>query len=133
MTAPTGSEPEWIVAEVVLAIHEEQLAEHGGGAGIRDRGLLDSALARPRNALAFGEPDSCALAAAYAFGIARNHPFIDGNKRTAFVVCELFLVLNGLVLTADDSECVLKMLALAAGDLPEEAFAAWLRDQTQPR
>ena len=133
MTLSASVEPEWIAAEVVSAIHEEQLAEHGGGPGIRDRGLLDSALACPRTAAAFGEPDLCALAAAYAFGIARNHPFIDGNKRTAFVVCELFLALNGMVLTADDGECVLKMLALAAGDLPEDACAAWLRDYTVAR
>jgi death-on-curing protein len=127
------SAPAWIAVEVVLAIHEEQLAEHGGGAGIRDRGLLDSALARPRNAVGYGDPDLCNLAAAYAFGIARNHPFIDGNKRTAFVVCELFLAINGLILIADDSECVLTMLALAAGDLTENAFAEWLRDHTRPR
>lgn len=105
----------------------------GGGAGIRDIGRLDSALARPRSAAAVGDPDLCALTAAYAFGIACNHPFIDGNKRTAFVVGELFLALNGMLLTVDDGNCALKMLALAAGDLPEDAFAAWLRDHTSPR
>lgn len=131
MTASAPADPYWIAVEVVLAIHEEQIAEHGGGAGIRDRGLLDSALARPRNAISYGDPDLCDLAAAYAFGIARNHPFIDGNKRTAFVVCELFLALNGLTLIADDADCVLTMVALAAGDLPEDAVAAWLRDHTR--
>jgi death on curing protein len=118
----------WVAESVVLAIHEAQLAEHGGMAGIRDEGLLSSALARPQNLLAYGElPDAAALAAAYAFGIARNHPFLDGNKRTAFVVMELFLNLNGWTLEADDSDCISTMLALAAGEFREKALAAWLR------
>ncbi len=133
MTAPTAREPEWIAIEVALAIHEEQLAEHGGGIGIRDRGLLESALARPHSLRAYGDPDLCSLAAAYAFGIVRNHPFVDGNKRTAFVVCLLFLALNGQVLTASDADSVLNTLALAAGDLSEHAFAAWLRAHSRPR
>jgi death-on-curing protein len=118
----------WIADSVALAIHDAQLAEHGGIAGIRDEGLLASALARPRNLEAYGEEvDASALAAAYAFGIARNHPFLDGNKRTAFVVMELFLNLNGWVLNAADAECISAMLALAAGDLSEKALVAWLR------
>jgi death-on-curing protein len=117
----------WIEESVVWAVHEAQLAEHGGSAGVRDPGLLASALARPLNQVAYGEPDAATLAAAYAFGIARNHPFIDGNKRTAFVCCELFLVLNGYLLQAEDAICVSTMLALAAGELSEPEFAAWLR------
>jgi death on curing protein len=118
----------WIADSVVRAIHGAQLAEHGGIAGIRDEGLLASALARPHNLEAYGENvDTAALAAAYAFGIARNHPFLDGNKRSAFVVMELFLNLNGWVLNAEDAECISTMLALAAGDLSEKALAAWLR------
>ena len=122
----------WIEESVVWAVHEAQLAEHGGSAGVRDAGLLVSALARPLNLAAYGEADAPALAAAYGFGIARNHPFIDGNKRTAFVCCELFLALNGQQLIADDALCVRTMLALSAGDLPEADFAAWLRTQTTP-
>ena len=122
----------WIEKVVVWAVHEAQLAEHGGSAGVRDAGLLASALARPLNLVAYGEPDAAALAAAYGFGIARNHPFIDGNKRTAFVCTELFLVLNGASLTADDADCVATMLALAAGELAEADFAAWLRSHTAP-
>lgn len=128
----TAREPEWLTLDVVLAIHEEQIAEHGGGEGLRDQGLLDSALARPRNLAAYGEPDLPALAAALGHGLARNHPFVDGNKRTAFVAVETFLGLNGLALVADDAECVVAMLRLAAGDLSEEGFAAWLRDNTRP-
>ena len=123
----------WIDPAVVLAVHEEQLAEHGGAAGVRDVGLLESALARPRNLAHYGAPDVCELAAAYAFGLARNHPFIDGNKRSAFVATELFLMLNGWQLTATDADCVLVMLSLAAGDIDETPFAAWLRDRVQRR
>lgn len=118
----------WVADSVVLAIHEAHLAEHGGIAGIRDEGLLSSALARPQNLEAHGDdPDSASLAAAYAFGIARNHPFLDGNKRTAFVVMELFLNLNNSALEADDADCIATMMALAAGDPGEKALAAWLR------
>ena len=121
----------WIEESVVWAMHEAQLAEHGGSAGVRDPGLLASALARPLNLAAYdGEADAALLAAAYGFGIARNHPFIDGNKRTAFVCTELFLALNGYQLQAEDAACVSTMLALAAGDLPESEFAAWLRTNT---
>ena len=120
----------WIDRAVILAIHDAQLAEHGGLSGARDLGLLDSALGRPQHLDAYGEPDAAALAAAYAYGIARNHPFLDGNKRTAFVAAALFLRLNGQTLTATDADCVLTMLALAAGDLSEEAYADWLRRHT---
>lgn len=122
--------PEWVWVEtaVVLAVHDEQLAEHGGATGLRDRGLLESALARPQNVAAYDEgADVAALAAAYAFGVARNHPFLDGNKRTALVVLELFLELNGHALEADDAACVATMLRLASGDLEEDALAAWVR------
>lgn len=117
----------WIDEAVVWAIHEAQLAEHGGSAGVRDAGLLHSALARPQNLAAYGSPDIADCAAAYGFGIARNHPFIDGNKRTAFVCAELFIELNGATLSANDADCVTTMLALAAGEIEEAAFAAWLR------
>jgi death-on-curing protein len=127
----------WLETEVVVAIHDAQLAEHGGSSGTRDRGLLESALARPKNLDAYGAPDIFDLAAAYGFGIARNHSFVDGNKRTAFVAVELFLELNGHRLTADDQACVLTMLTVAAGDIDEPAFAAWIREQsralTRPR
>jgi death-on-curing protein len=122
----------WIEESVVWAVHEAQLAEHGGSAGVRDSGLLQSALARPLNLVAYGEADASTLAAAYGFGIARNHPFIDGNKRTAFVCAELFLALNGYVLTALDADCVSTMLALAAGELAEADFAAWIKTHTTP-
>jgi death-on-curing protein len=120
------SEPNWVDLEVVLAIHDEQLAEHGGQAGVRDAGLLESALARARNQHAYGQDSIAHLAACYAFGISRNHPFLDGNKRTSLVVAELFLELNGLRLTATDAACVATFLALAAGDLTEEQLAEWI-------
>lgn len=119
----------WVEEAVVLALHEEHLAEHGGPLGLRDRGLLESALFRPHHLTDYAEPapDLAALAAAYGYGIARNHPFMDGNKRTAFIVTELFLALNGQVLTADDASCVAAMFELAAGELTERAFADWIR------
>ncbi len=123
----------WIDPRVLLAVHEEQLAEHGGAGGTRDLALFESALARPRNLALYGEPDAADLAASYGCGIARNHPFIDGNQRTAFVAVELFLALNGQALCADDAECVVTMLAVAAGSPDEAAFAAWLRSHTQAR
>ena len=123
----------WIDQNVVQAIHSEQIAEHSGATGIRDEGLLDSALARPHNLAAYGEPKITDLAAAYAFGITRNHPFVDGNKRTAFVVMELFLASNGYDLRADDSDCVLTFLSLAAGELSEAELAAWIGAHVEPR
>jgi death on curing protein len=118
----------WLQKAVIMAIHEDQLAEHGGGVGLRDAGLLESALARPENLSAYGKPDAADLAAAYGYGISRNHAFIDGNKRTGFVAVELFLELNGYELTASDADCVMTMLAVAAGDITEIQFAAWLRE-----
>lgn len=117
----------WLNREVIIAVHEAQLAEHGGSVGTREAGLLDSALSRPLNRIHYAQPDVFELAAAYGYAISRNHPFIDGNKRTAFVATELFLRLNGKQLSADDADCVLTMLAVAAGDMGEHAFAAWLR------
>ena len=117
----------WVARNVVLALHDEQLAEHGGGSGLRDGGLLDSALARPLNLEAYGDPDAAYLAAAYAFGIAKNHPFVDGNKRTAAVAMELFLDLNGYELTATDEALVLTILGLADGSSSETDLADWVR------
>jgi death-on-curing protein len=119
----------WVTVEVALAAHAEQLAEHGGGEGVRDPGALESAMARPRNLTAYGSPDAADLAAAYAFGIARNHPFVDGNKRTAAVVSEAFLLLNGRELQAHDAELVVAFLALAAGELDEDEMADWFRQR----
>ena len=117
----------WVAIEVAQAAHLEQLAEHGGGEGVRDARLLESAMARPQNLVAYGEPDAAELAAAYAFGIARNHPFVDGNKRTAAVVSETFLMLNGFAVDASDAELVVAFVALAAGELSEEEMADWFR------
>ncbi len=125
--------PRWLGKRLVLAVHERQLAEHGGAFGLRDEGLLELALARPLNLFAYGEADAAALAGAYAFGIARNHPFVDGNKRTAFVACELFLAGNGYALNASDEECLAMMLALASSEIDETEFAAWLRDSVAAR
>ena len=117
-----------MLESVVLAVHEAQLAEHGGRTGIRDEGALRSALARPENRLAYGEgTDAADLAASYAFGIARNHPFVDGNKRTALVAMELFLEINGYLLDVDDADCIATVEALAAGSLSEAELATWVR------
>jgi death-on-curing protein len=123
----------WIERSVLLAVHDEQLAEHGGAVGLRDEGLFDSALARPLNQAAYGDPDVADIAAAYGVGLAKNHAFIDGNKRTAFVAVELFLVLNGYRLVASDADCVLTLLGVAAGDIDEAAFAAWIRTHSVKR
>jgi death on curing protein len=117
----------WLTAELVSAFHMRQLAEHGGGAGLRDAGLLESALQRPQNKIAYGEPDAAGLAAAYAYGIARNHPFVDGNKRTALVASFTFLYLNGYKVTTSQAENVTVFLALASGNLTEDELAAWFR------
>ena len=117
----------WLSSDVLYAVHAEQLAEHGGLAGLRDANALESALARAEQLAHNGSPDGAELAAAYGFGIARNHPFSDGNKRTAFVATELFLVLNGFKLRATDADCVMTMLGVAAGDIDEASFAAWIR------
>lgn len=118
----------WLSQAVVVAVHDAQLATHGGGAGVRDANLLKSALARPENLAAYGKPDAADLAAAYGFGISRNHAFIDGNKRTGFVAAEMFLILNGHQLSADDTSSTLTMLAVSAGDISEAEFAAWIRE-----
>ena len=117
----------WLNSAVVIAVHEAQLAEHGWGTGVRDQNLLASALSRPHNLAADGKPDVSDLAAAYGFGISRNHAFIDGNKRTGFVAAVMFLRLNGYSHVADDASKVLTMLAVAAGDISEAEFAAWIR------
>ena len=117
----------WVDAKVALAIHDEQLAEHGGAAGVRDANVFESAMVRPVNLAAYGEPDLASLAAAYAFGLARNHAFVDGNKRTAYVVAEIFLALNGVKLTSSDADGILTFVALAAGDLTEAVLADWFR------
>ncbi|WP_062365609.1 type II toxin-antitoxin system death-on-curing family toxin [Variovorax paradoxus] len=123
----------WLSLQLIHAVHEEQLAEHGGPAGVRDEGLLVSAMGRPQNRALYESPDAAALAASYAFGIARNHPFTDGKKRTAFVAMEVFLDLNGFELRATDHDCVLTTLKLAAGQLEEEALAEWIRAHLAPR
>lgn len=115
----------WVTDAVALAAHAGQIVEHGGGDGVRDGGALESTMARPRNLAADGGPDAAVLAAAYACGIARNYPFVDGNKRTAAVVSETFLALNGFTLTATDAELVVAFVALAAGELSEEELADW--------
>ena len=125
--------PKWLSKNLILAVHERQIAEHGGASGVRDEGLLESALARPKNQFSYGDAELSALAAAYAFGLARNHPFVDGNKRTAFVACELFLAANGAELVASDEECLAMMLALAASEIGEAEFSAWLRENSKSR
>lgn len=122
----------WITDATVLAIHDEQIAEHGGLAGLRDQSLLISALARPRNLAAYSSPDIADLAAAYASGIARNHAFLDGNKRTAWVVAEAFLLKNGYELAANDQDGVVTMLAVADGSMPEAQLASWIREWIRP-
>jgi death on curing protein len=124
----------WISSELAEAIHDRQLAEHGGPSGVRDRGLLESALARPQQLAAYGgiEVDASALAAAYAYGMARNHPFIDGNKRTAAVLCEVFLELNDFLLVAEDADLYPVFLGLAEGSVGEDELTAWLRRHSRP-
>lgn len=123
----------WVDKRALLLLHAESLAEHGGSAGLRDEGLLDSALARPLNLVAYGEPDFADLAASYAFGLAKNHPFVDGNKRAAFLSAGLFLALNGFRLTASQVDATQAVFALAGSEISEEAFARWLRANTAPR
>lgn len=122
----------WVTSDVAVTAHAEQLAEHGGGEGVRDLGALESAMARPVNLSLYGDPDAAQLAAGYAFGIARNHPFVDGNKRTAAVVSETFLVINGCALAASDAELVVAFVELAAGELSEDEMAEWFREFIEP-
>jgi death-on-curing protein len=123
----------WLTRQLILAIHDEQLAEHGGASGLRDSGLLDSAIARPGNHAYYGDADIPELAAITAMALAQNHPFIDGNKRTAYVALEYFLIANGYVLTATDAESVVAIMALAAGELSDDEFIDWVRNASQPR
>jgi death-on-curing protein len=126
------TDPTWVLRSVIDAIHDAQLAQHGGAAGLCDMGMIASALARPVNLHAYGETDICRLAAAYAFGIARNHPFVDGNKRTAFLAAYVFLRINGFELIANEVDATAAVLALAAGESNEKDFAQWLHDQVKP-
>ena len=123
----------WIDKRALLLLHDESLAEHGGAAGLRDEGLLDSALARPLNLLAYGDPDLAALAAAYGVGLAKNHPFVDGNKRAAFLAAGMFLSINGQRLVVPQVEATLTMLDVAAGVVDEDTFATWIRNHMAPR
>lgn len=127
----TSSVARWVDKQSLLLLHRESLAEHGGLPGLRDEGLLESALARPLNLAAYGMPDIAELAAAYGVGLAKNHPFADGNKRVAFLAVGLFLALNGYRLTASQVDATHTMLAVAAGEIGETEFAAWLRASTQ--
>lgn len=121
-------EPVWVDLEIVLDIHEEQLALFGGPSGVRDTGLLESALARPQNRFAYGDQDLAALAAAYAFGIVKNHPFVDGNKRTALATLFVFLGLNAVAFAPSPAEATAVVLALAAGEVDEDGLTRWIRD-----
>ena len=121
------TEPIWLAVDLVIDIHSEQLALFGGPDGLRDRGLLESALARPINKFAYGETDLGSLAASYAFGIARNHPFIDGNKRVSFAALIVFLGLNGIRFRVDPAHATASVLALAAGEIDEDGFARWVK------
>jgi death-on-curing protein len=123
----------WVNRQVLLLLHDESLAEHGGAPGLRDDGLLDSALGRPLNLALYGEPDLASLAASYGFGLAKNHAFVDGNKRAAFLAVGLFLAVNAYRLHATQAEATLTVLAMAAGEMDEEAFAQWIRVHIQPR
>ena len=123
----------WLERRVVIAIHEIQLAEHGGGVGLRDPGLLESALARPLNRAGYGEPDVAELGALYALGIIRNHPFIDGNKRTGFAALFAFLSFNGMEFDPPEVEATMTILSLAAGELSDEDFIAWVRRSSHPK
>ena len=120
-------EPVWVFREVVFILHEQSLAQFGGSAGVRDEGLLDSALGRPQHRFAYGKPTLFDLAASYAFGLVKHHPFVDGNKRTGFIVAVTFLELNGLRFGASEVDATVRTLALAAGEMSETAYSAWLK------
>lgn len=123
------AEPVWLDSRIAYAVHDRQLAEHGGGVGLRDASALESALARPINRWNYGEDERIVLAAAYAFGIARNHPFVDGNKRTAWIMARLFLLANGVEIAFDKVDATNTVIALAAGELSEEELADWFRQR----
>ena len=126
------NEPVWLDSRIAYAVHDRQLAEHGGGEGLRDAGALESALARPINQWNYGEDDLAQLAAAYAFGLARNHPFADGNKRTAWIFARLLLLANGSEIAFEPAEAIRTVLDLAAGDLTEDELADWFRQRIEP-
>jgi death-on-curing protein len=125
-------EPRWLTEEQILAIHERLLSEHGGLAGVRDQGLLESALDRPRNLFAYKDASIYDIAGAYAHGIVKNHPFLDGNKRTAFIAAYVFLAMQGRQLIASEEKAVTAMLALAAGEMTQQAFSKWLEQESEP-
>lgn len=124
-------EPEWILKETILGFHAQSLNDHGGTTGIRDEGLLDSALGKPQNQFAYGHPNIFDLAASYAYGLVKNHPFLDGNKRTGFVAAVLMLELNGWHFQASEADAAIRTLALAAGEMSESAYAAWLETNSE--
>jgi death on curing protein len=135
-SVPVANEPQmwhWVDREVLLALHDESLSEHGGGVGLRDAGLLESALTRAENLAVYGKPDHADLAASYGYGLARNHAFVDGNKRAAFLAIGLFLYINGFRLTASQADATQTILSLASGQMSEEALAAWIRANCQAR
>ena len=123
----------WLDKRLLLILHDESLAEHGGASGLRDEGLLDSALARPLNLVAYGKPDTADLAAAYGLGLVKNHAFVDGNKRAALLAVGLFLALNGHRLNASQADATLTTMSLAAGEIDEAGFARWIRANSAPR
>ena len=123
----------WVNRQVLLLLHDESLAEHGGAPGLRDEGLLDSALARPLNLALYETPDLAGLAASYGVGLAKNHAFVDGNKRAAFLAVGLFLAINGFRLRASQADATLTVMAVAAGAMDESTFAQWIRDHIEPR
>ena len=127
------SDWKWLNRKVLLLLHDESLAEHGGASGLRDEGLLDSALARPLNLALYEQPDVASLAASYGVGLAKNHAFIDGNKRAAFLAIGLFLMVNGFRLKATQAEATLTILDVAAGEIDEATLAQWIRTHIQPR
>ncbi len=129
MTQTKRTEPIWLDVRDATAVHDRQLAEHGGGTGLRDPGLLESALVRSVNRWKYGESDLAALAASYAYGVAPNHPFVDGNKRTAWVLARLFLAVNGQKLEFAPEDAIRMMLALAAGELEEDIVSTWFRER----
>lgn len=120
-------QPQWVLREVVFAAHDQSLAQFGGAAGLRDEALLDSALGKPLNPFAYGRPSVFDLAAGYGHGIAKNHPFVDGNKRTGFIVAVVFLELNGYAFHASEVDAAMQTLALAAGEVSEATYSAWLK------
>ena len=126
------TQPHWVLREVVFAAHDQSLAQFGGAAGLRDEAMLDSALGKPLNLFAYGEPSLFDLAASYGYGIVKNHPFIDGNKRTGFIVAVVFLELNGHAFRASEVDAALQTLALAAGEVSEASYSDWLRVNSSP-